>query len=119
MAESLDLGELERELNKYISYSRKKGIKRTLEGHLRAIRNWFKKAEEFKARDGADTGLLDADKGGVSVGSVNGGGGAGSDPLARRLAAYRSFQAKGMGEWYLECCCKPHERREIEGALGK
>jgi hypothetical protein len=106
-----DLGELERELNKYISYSRKKGIKRTLEGHLRAIRNWFKKAEEFKARDESGSN--------VSPDLVGAGAGNGSGELQRRLAAYRSFQAKGMGEWYLECCCKPHERREIEGALGK
>jgi hypothetical protein len=110
MAESLDLGELEKNLIKYVNWCRKNVVKRTQEGHLRGIRNWFKKAEEFKAERGNGSGGgLD---GVVSV--SNGAGDADlADPLAPKLAAYRSFQAKGMGEWYLETCCTPSVRKAI------
>jgi hypothetical protein len=98
-----DLGEFEREMNRYANYCRKHEIKRTLEGHLRGIRNWFKKAREFKGE--RDAGLVAAFSGGVQVpGHIpddsNLGGVAG---LAPKLTAYRKFLAANprLAEEYL------------------
>jgi hypothetical protein len=118
MAESLDLGELERELNKYISYSRKKGIKRTLEGHLRAIRNWFKKAEEFKCEreHAGGSGPGGHVPNGVHSGAmVND-----ADPLIFKLTAYKRFLAANprQAREYLEA--QPQSvRKAIWEAMGK
>lgn len=93
-----DLGELERELNRYLTWCRKNVVKRTQEGHLRGIRNWFKKAEEFKARDG-----MGPDFGNNTAGhphrSANVGNG-----VDHKLAAYRAFRAKNprQAQEYLE-----------------
>jgi hypothetical protein len=84
-----DLGELERELNKYVNWCRKNVVKRTQEGHLRGIRNWFKKAKEFKA-DGQAAG---AGLAGVPGPAGDSGLGSG-DGLAFKLAAYRKFLAQ-------------------------
>lgn len=33
--------------------------------------------------------------------------------LGSKITAYREFASKGMGQWYLETCCTPAERRGI------
>jgi hypothetical protein len=109
MAESQaqwDLGKLDRVLQQYVNYCRRKEIKRTLRGHVQAIGNWIRKAQEFEERDGRE-------QGGIPIASNDP-----VDPLAARVAAYKRFQATGMGDWYLECCCKPSERKAILEGVG-
>lgn len=91
----LDLGELERELNRYLTWCRKNVVKRTKEGHLRGIRNWFKKAEEFKARDGQVVG--------ANTDNLHCGDNSHGD-LRTKLAAYRKFLAANprLAQEYLD-----------------
>jgi hypothetical protein len=108
MAESQgqwDLGKLDRVLQQYVNYCRRKEIKRTLRGHIQAIGNWIRKAQEIDERDAKEAAN------GLAL--VLGNNGGADDGLSSKLAAYRRFKATGMGEWYLECCCKPSERKAI------
>jgi hypothetical protein len=117
MAESQaqwDLGKLDRVLQQYVNYCRRKEIKRTLRGHVQAIGNWIKKAQEFDERDGQlskANALPGDDINGHRAASAS--GDADHEAIGRKLAAYRRFKATGMSEWYLECCCKPSERKAI------
>jgi hypothetical protein len=112
MAESQqqwDLGKLERSLQQYVNYCRRKEIKRTLRGHVQAIGNWMRKAQEFEERDGiSGSAARRHDAPGLGASGADH-----VDVVGPKLAAYRRFKATGMGEWYLECCCKPSERRAI------
>jgi hypothetical protein len=92
-----DLGKLERELQRYVNYCRNKQIKRTLRGHIQAIGNWIKKAQEFEARDGSGR------EGAITDTALSGGVLPG-DPMALKLSAYRAFLAKNprQAQEYLE-----------------
>jgi hypothetical protein len=99
----MDLGELERELNRYLTWCRKNVVKRTQEGHLRGIRNWFKKAEEFRGeRAGIPNGH--GDNGNVLLAGGDSGAVVDDAGLVHKLAAYRAFLAKNprQAQEYLE-----------------
>jgi hypothetical protein len=101
---TLDLGELEKTLIKYVNWCRMNKKQRTVRGHMQGIRNWFKKANEFKARDGGN-GQVGGDH---PVSNDSGlhsdrGNGAANNDLSLKLASYRKFLAANprLAEEYL------------------